>query len=255
MTTEYETMTWPTHSKISTLVIAHLLVFLMQGTPAPCGVVASGSTPPFDVAPFTLPNCSPGEIRFEETRDVVAVELRLDGPAPDALGLSYLQENWPGTRLENARDMTQPCQFGWTRVDDWFNGRWKRAKTRVTRGQDGHARIEFEPLTSEFPDERGYDVRFRRTLGLRIEGLKADAIKQVRIFTRSAPARTGLRVELNAGATNARRRDQVRRLQLPDRQGPSPQRLPQRGPGDLVGTRQAGGLRARGRSHDAGLPL
>ena len=66
--------------------------------------------------------------------------------------------------------------------------------------ENGHVRIEFEPLTSEFPDERDYDVRFRRTLGLRIEGVKPEAIKQVRILTRSAPARTTLRVELNAGA-------------------------------------------------------
>ena len=53
--------------------------------------------------------------------------LTLDGPAPEALGLSYLQENWPGTELELAKDLSQPCQFGWTKVDDWFNGHWKRA--------------------------------------------------------------------------------------------------------------------------------
>jgi hypothetical protein len=70
----------------------------------------------------------------------------------------------------------------------------------VTRGDDGHARIEFEPLTSEFPEERDYDVRFRRTLGIRIEGVNAGAIRQVQIFTRSVPAKTTLRVVLNAGA-------------------------------------------------------
>ena len=157
-------------------------------------------TPAFDVAPFVLPNCPPGEIRFEETRDIEAVDLTLDGPAPGALGLSYLQENWPGTRLESAKDRSQPCQFGWTRVDDWFNGHWKRAKTVVSKQHGGRIRIEFEPLARELPEQNGYDVRFRRTLGLRLEGVKPEAIKQVAVWTRSAPARTALRVTLNAGA-------------------------------------------------------
>lgn len=158
-------------------------------------------TPGFDIAPFALPNNPPGEIRFEETRDVVAVEIDGAGPLPDSAGLSYLRQNWPETDLEHARDLSQPCQFGWTRVDDWFNGRWQRAATRVSRGKDGRARIEFEPLTKEFPDRAGYDVRFRRTLGLRIEGIKPEAVKQLRVITRSLPARTSLRVELNAGAS------------------------------------------------------
>ncbi len=187
-------------SRISSLVIVPFLVFFLLGGPSVLAALEKEPMPAFDVAPFGLPNCPPGEIRFEETRDIVAVDLALDGAAAEALGLSYLQEHWPGTALEMAKDMSQPCQFGWTKVDDWFNGNWKRAATRVTRGDDGHAHIEFEPLTREFPEERDYDVRFRRTLGLRIEGVKADAIKQARIFTRSAPAKTALRVTLNAGA-------------------------------------------------------
>jgi hypothetical protein len=185
---------------ISTTVIAHLLVFLMLGGPPVSAALEKGSTPAFDVAPFVLPNCPPGEIRFEETRDLEAVEVTLDGPTPDDPGLSYLQENWPQIRLESAKDMTQPCQFGWTRVDDWFNGHWTRAKTVVSKQNGGRIRIEFEPLSRELPEQAGYDVRFRRTLGLRIEGVKREAIKQVRVWTRSAPARTALRVGLNAGA-------------------------------------------------------
>ncbi len=185
---------------ISITLLTDLLVLITLANPQVAAAIEKEPMPGFDVAPFVLPNCPPGEFRFEETRDVEAVEVTFGGPGPDNPGLSYVQENWPGTALETAKDLTQPCQFGWTRVDDWFNGHWTRARTVVTRQEGGRFRIEFEPLTREFPAERDYDVRFRRTLGLRIEGAKADAIKQVRIFTRSAGARTTLRVTLNAGA-------------------------------------------------------
>ncbi len=177
-------------------------VLLMAWIAAWPSLAAPGSDrpPPMDIAPFALPNCAPGEIRFEETRDIVAVDVTLDGTVPQAIGLSYLQQHWPGTRLEFASDRSQACQFGWTKVDDWFNGKWRRAATRLIAGPPGHARIEFEPLTREFPEHRDYDVRFRRTLGLRIEGPKPEAIRQVRVFTRSEPARTVLRVTLNAAA-------------------------------------------------------
>ena len=153
----------------------------------------------FDVAPFALPGGPAGEIRFEETRDVVAVDVVIDGPSPDRLGLSYLQDNWPKTKLERSMDLTQPTQFGWTKVDDWFNGKWRRAKTIVSAHPDARLRITFSPLTSEFPEERDYDVTFRRTLGLRLEGVDPKTVRRVMVWTRSAPARTTLKVELNAG--------------------------------------------------------
>jgi hypothetical protein len=154
----------------------------------------------FDIAPFALPGGPRNEVRFEETRDITAVEISCDGAVPDSLGVSYLRENWPGTKIEFSPDLTQPCQFGWTRVDDWFNGEWQRARSVKMPLAGGSVRIEFEPLSREFPDERKYDVRFRRTLGLRLEGVDATKIKQVRVFTRSAPTTTTLRVTLNTEA-------------------------------------------------------
>jgi hypothetical protein len=170
----------------------------MLGTQPVSAAIERESAPGFDVAPFALPNCPPSEIRFEETRDVVAVDLEMNTSPPEALGLSYLQNNWPQTKLERALDLSQPCQFGWTRVDDWYGGHWKRAKSRVIRRDGRRARIEFEPLTSEFPEKRDYDVRFRRTLGLRLEGVKSDALKTVGVFTRSVSAKTTLRVALTS---------------------------------------------------------
>jgi hypothetical protein len=154
----------------------------------------------FDIAPFALPGGPLEEIRFEETRDVVFVDVDLGGAPPETLGLSYLHDHWPQTRLEQASDLTQPTQFGWVKVDDWFNGEWKRARTLVTRLLDGWSRIAFQPLSSEYPEEKDYDVAFRRTLGLRLDGVKPDTLRGVRVLTRSPMARTALRIELNAGA-------------------------------------------------------
>jgi hypothetical protein len=154
----------------------------------------------FDIAGFALPGSPPGEIHFEEARDIVAVDLDFEGPVPAAPALSYLQENWPGTRLEFAHDLTQPCQFGWTRVDDWFNGHWRRAATTVDRSDKGRLRLVFEPLTRDFPDQGGYDVRFRRTLGLKVEGVEPNSIQAMHVWTRSEAAHTTLRIVLDAGS-------------------------------------------------------
>jgi hypothetical protein len=97
------------------------LVSLLLALTCGSSVAVTSARDDFDIAPFALPGSEPGEIRFEEVRDIVAVNVDLDGTPPAAPGLSYLQDNWPGTKLEFARDQTQPCQFGWTRVDDWFN--------------------------------------------------------------------------------------------------------------------------------------
>ncbi len=175
-----------------TLVLAMVLVAISAARAAETG---KG----FEISSFALPNCPPGEIWFEEPRDIVAVEVALEGNAPAGMGLSYRQNTWPGVWLERGRDRTQPCQFGWTRIDDPYNGRWHRAKTHTTILPDGHARIEFEPLNVEYPERRDDTVTFRRTLGLRIEDADLKAVRQIRVCTASAPARSTLRVHLNAG--------------------------------------------------------
>ncbi|WP_165233180.1 hypothetical protein [Aquisphaera insulae] len=182
-----------------------LVAALVLAMPA----MAGDGPPPFDIAPFALPGSpSKGEVRFEEPRDVVAVEADLESDLPKtlpgAIGLSYLGDTWPRTKLERARDMAQPCTFGWTGVDDWYNVQWRRAGVRGIRQDGRRLRIEFLPLSREIPEESGYDVTFRRTVGLRLEGIDHASIRRVRVFTRSAPATTTLRVVLDAGSpTNA----------------------------------------------------
>ena len=57
-----------------------------------------GKMPPqpgFNIVPFSLPNCEPGEIRFEEPREITRVVVEFMGKAPARIGLSYLQKTWP----------------------------------------------------------------------------------------------------------------------------------------------------------------
>ncbi len=153
----------------------------------------------FDIAPFSLPHCAAGEVRFEEARDIAAVELRFTGPVPLGLGLSYMQKTWPRVKLERLPDLERPGYFGWSAVDDQFNCRWARAAT--TRAKAGRkVLLTFRGLAAEFREEAvKYDVAFRRTLGFRLDGADPAGIREIRVFTASEPASSRLRVELNAG--------------------------------------------------------
>jgi len=159
----------------------------------------------FDIAPFSLPNCEPGEVRFEEPREITEVVVEFSGAAPPRVGLSYLQKTWPHVRVELWNDITDPLGFGWTRMDDWFNSQWQKAAVRTERESPSRVAITFRGTKEEFPDVADYNVAFRRTLGIRIDVRDASAITAVKVFTRSLPVRTRLRVELDAGRRTATR--------------------------------------------------
>jgi hypothetical protein len=158
--------------------------------------------PPFDIAPFGLPHCPPGEVWFEETRDVERVLVTFAGSAPRRVGLSYRRKAWPGQRVELLGDMdfARPAAFGWIGIDDWFNTAWQPAKVKVRRLDERTVEITFTGLAGEidvYPEREQYDVTFRRTLGVRVDA-KA-AVEAVQVFTRSAPTLSMLRIELDAG--------------------------------------------------------
>ncbi len=159
---------------------------------------------PFDIAPFGLPNCAPGEVRFEDPRDINRVVVTFKGSVPERVNLSYLRKLWPEERIERilGLDVRRPSSFGWTRVDDWFNCRWQEAAIAMRRRGACALTIAFQGLRKEFEQFPGcehYDVAFRRTSGIRVEAGDDARIERVRIYTESAPARSRLRVELDAG--------------------------------------------------------
>ncbi len=156
----------------------------------------------FDIAPFALPNGPPGEVRFEEPRDILRVVVTFSAIPPAGVKLQYLRKAWPQNRPEEAADgdMTRPASFGWVPLDDWFNTTWYDAAVRVRRNGPRVRTFTFRELSVETPDApaiQNYDVKFRRTLGIRL--VSPVPISRVQVFTRSVARRTRLRVELDAG--------------------------------------------------------
>ena len=49
----------------------------------------------FDIAPFALPRCSPGEYWFEEARDIENMVLTFRGAVPAGLEVHYKHQRWP----------------------------------------------------------------------------------------------------------------------------------------------------------------
>jgi len=156
----------------------------------------------FDIAPFGLPNCPPEEVWFEETRDVERVVVTFVGTAPRRMGLSYRRKAWPGQRVELLGDMDfeRPAAFGWIGIDDWFNTTWQPAKVKARRLDERTVEITFAGLAgeiAEYPEREGYNVTFRRTLGVRIEA--QGSVEAMQVFTRSSPVRSTLHLEFDAG--------------------------------------------------------
>ena len=159
---------------------------------------------PFDIAPSALGNHPPGELCFEEPRDISRVVVTFRGRAPRRVGVSYLRRLWPQTRVEQSlyHATHRPGAFGWAGIDDLFNTAWQRAVVRTERLDEHTVAVTFKGITVEFPDLaglEGYNVTYRRTMGIRVDAPKTAVVHKVQVLTASEPAVTRLRVELDAG--------------------------------------------------------
>jgi hypothetical protein len=154
----------------------------------------------FNIQPFALPNTPANEIWFEQPRDITEVVIQLRRQVPKEVGLSYSKKYWPQRRFEQVSDLENPGSFGWQPMDDWFNGEWKPASIRSA--QEGNTlTLSFQPLSTENfdGDWSDYDVTFRRSMAIRLDGISADEIDSIAVYTRSPATSTRLRVELDAG--------------------------------------------------------
>ena len=115
---------------------------------------------PFDIAPFALPNGPKGELKFEEARDIEAVEVAFTGPPPSAPRLQYMRKLWPEMRFEYPAnvDIDRPMEFGWKRMDDLFTPEWVDAAVDVTAISPRTLRFTFKPLRNEIPDFAGAET-------------------------------------------------------------------------------------------------
>ncbi len=129
----------------------------------------------FDIAPFAYrvetDDPSAIEFRWEEPRDLAKIVLHFPSGslalAPGQVRISYWRRLWPGIRRELGS--STPGWPGWEPQDDWYNGEWQRAHTHG-RAKSGQLTFTFARLAQrEFSDLAEYDVRFRRTMKLRIE--------------------------------------------------------------------------------------
>ncbi|HOD52443.1 MAG TPA: hypothetical protein PLJ71_11065 [Candidatus Hydrogenedentes bacterium] len=170
----------------------------------------NAATSEFDVVPFALPNTPANEVWFEDPRDIVKVVVEYSGEPP--AGLSYLRKTWPETRVEARQAGDTVGGFGWIHQDDWFNSEWTPAAVK-TEGGDRSIAFVFEKLQAELDSLAGsddaraglegllrdYNVGYRRTQGLRIDGIAPEEVRAIRIFTASPATETTLRVELDSG--------------------------------------------------------
>jgi len=147
-----------------------------------------------DIRPFALPNCSDGEFRFEDVRDISRIVVRFKSTIPNDVGISYLKKYWPEVRHEIHLNPENPGHAGWTPIDDWFNLEWHSANVLFRKLSKKSIEIVFAPLTSEFPECSDYDVAFRRTHGIRIDAEDKDQIDQVKIYTPSPVEETQIEV-------------------------------------------------------------
>ncbi len=158
-----------------------LLLFtclLLSGSAAELAAGPTGEYSPsaaFDIAPFGFPiSYGDGKAhgpRWAEPRKVRRVVVEFDGgqtpPEASQLRLEYWHRVWDG-KADPLIVERGAGGVGWDAMDDWTNGRWITAKTRVQR--TGHAyEFTFAPTSSEeIPKLKGAGVTYRKTLAVRV---------------------------------------------------------------------------------------
>jgi hypothetical protein len=156
----------------------------------------------FDIAPFALPNGNPGELRFEDPRNIARVRVTFTNEPPSEMGVSYLRRYWPEYRREDYTwsPMEKPFGWSWFNLDDQFTGKWQQAAVNVS-DENGVKVITFKPLSEEFPAPEDYDVEYRHTLGFKLDVKEPASIQKIEVFTTSSSEKTTLHVETGIGKT------------------------------------------------------
>ncbi|MGB9690194.1 hypothetical protein [Thermogutta sp.] len=137
---------------------------------------ASQSSMTFDAAPFAESILNePGKaygVVWGQWRRIRAVEVEFDPGvfvSPQSLQVQYWHRVWNGLP-DPVLSEADVARTGWTPVDDWTNGTWKVADTRVTQ-EGNRIRWTFAPTHErEFPNLNQPGVSYRKTLKLRVVG-------------------------------------------------------------------------------------
>jgi len=110
-------------------------------------------------------------VLWDDPRDVYALVVRFRSPPENFeagdIKVQYWQCNWPKHRHE----LVGSGFSGWAPIDDPYNGVWRDAKFEL-RVEGSSWYFFFRPLSEEFPEMKDYDVRYRRTLKVRVLSAK-----------------------------------------------------------------------------------
>jgi len=148
-----------------------------------------------NIIPFAR-EISENEWVWEEARDIESVVLEPQTASQQdlsAIKVLYWKKIWPEERWETSLSRGTGG-FGWAKTDDWFNGEYKLASTEI-KEENGRIIIGFRPFSEEYPAEKNYAVRFRRTMKLKI-GLPAGSpLKNPAVYTTSPCKQAALTIE------------------------------------------------------------
>jgi hypothetical protein len=127
----------------------------------------------FDAVPFGFADdAGPNAwgVRWAEPRKIRRVVVEFDGqtktPSPDKVRLEYWHASWDA-KPEPIQSEKGAGGVGWERMDDWTNGQWKQADTRLDVRERTWT-FTFAPTgEKEFPASAP-GVTYRKTLKLRL---------------------------------------------------------------------------------------
>ena len=140
-------------------------------------------------------------VLWDDPRDIYAIVIRFKNP-PENFGeknikIQYWQHNWPKFRFESIGAGFS----GWQPIDDFHNGQWRDAKFDLKGGGKIWCFL-FHSITEEFPELTEYNVRYRRTLKIRLISTKnLPEIESFEAYTDSIWRETEVSIEW--GCTNA----------------------------------------------------
>ncbi|MCL5281491.1 MAG: hypothetical protein M1376_16460 [Planctomycetes bacterium] len=160
----------------------------------------------FDIAPFgarmTYDEGKAHGVRWAEPRKVrrVVVEFAEGQSLPEAsqVRLEYWQRVWDG-KADPLIVERGAGGVGWDAIDDWTNGRWIAAKSRIQRTGNAYE-FTFVPTSAdEIPKFTGEGVTYRKTLAVRIA---ADNVllapSRFRVYTDSASKVLRVRIQFGS---------------------------------------------------------
>lgn len=157
--------TWP--------VIGLVVAFGIPRAPAAPDPQTHVSGSAFDAAPFGFPiHEADGKahgVKWGEPRKIRGVVVEFAGEAPQAntIRLHYWHGNWDG-KPDPILAEHGAGGVGWAAMDDWTNGKWKDADTRI-KTDGNRLTFTFAPTgEKEFPKLGQPGVAYRKTLKIRL---------------------------------------------------------------------------------------